>query len=51
MLRGEPAADVEDVSAVALPALRHRLVLSYRADVDGVASSSVVRAILRKAGG
>jgi MoxR-like ATPase len=51
VLRGEPAADVEDVSAVALPALRHRLVLSYRADVDGVASSSVVRAIVRRAGG
>jgi MoxR-like ATPase len=51
VLRGEPAADVEDVSAVALPALRHRLVLSYRADVDGVASSSVVRAIVQRAGG
>jgi MoxR-like ATPase len=50
VVRGEPAADVEDVSAVALPALRHRLVLSYRADVDGVASSDVVRAVLRRAG-
>jgi MoxR-like ATPase len=51
VVRGEPAADVEDVSAVALPALRHRLVLSYRADVDGVGSSDVVRAVLRRAGG
>ena len=32
-LRGEAAADVDDVDALALPALRHRLVLSYRADV------------------
>jgi MoxR-like ATPase len=51
VVRGEPAADVEDVAAVALPALRHRLVLSYRADVDGVDSSKVVRAILRRAAG
>jgi MoxR-like ATPase len=50
VLRGEPAADVEDVAAVALPALRHRLVLSYRADVDGVAASDVVRAMLKRAG-
>jgi MoxR-like ATPase len=51
VVRGEPAADVEDVAAVALPALRHRLVLSYRADVDGIGSSEVVRAVLRRAGG
>jgi len=51
VLRGEPAADLEDVSAVALPALRHRLVLSYRADVDGVSSKDVVNAMLRRAGG
>ena len=50
VLRGEPAADIEDVSAVALPALRHRLVLSYRADVDGVSSKDVVSAMLRRAG-
>jgi MoxR-like ATPase len=51
VVRGEPAADVEDVAAVALPALRHRLVLSYRADVDGVDASEVVRAVLRRAEG
>ncbi|HEV8549332.1 MAG TPA: MoxR family ATPase [Polyangiaceae bacterium] len=50
VLRGEPASDVEDVAAVALPSLRHRLVLSYRADVDGVAASDVVRAVLKRAG-
>src|SRR5690606_33575049 len=35
-VRGEAAADVEDVLALALPALRHRLVLSYQAEADGV---------------
>ncbi|HEY8945073.1 MAG TPA: MoxR family ATPase, partial [Polyangiaceae bacterium] len=48
-LRGEAAADVEDVRAMALPALRHRLVLGYRADVDGVSDEDVVQAILERA--
>jgi MoxR-like ATPase len=49
-LRGEPAADVEDVAALALPALRHRLVLSYRAEVDGVRDADVVAAVAKSAG-
>lgn len=48
-LRGEAAADLDDVEALALPALRHRLVLSYRADVENVAAPDVVRAILSRA--
>jgi len=48
-LRGEAAADIEDVRSLALPALRHRLVLGYRADVDGVSDADVVRAILERA--
>ncbi|HXK19901.1 MAG TPA: MoxR family ATPase [Polyangiaceae bacterium] len=46
-MRGEAAADVEDVLALALPALRHRLVLSYRAEVDGVKDADVVAAVTR----
>jgi MoxR-like ATPase len=47
-MRGEAAADIDDVIAMALPALRHRLVLSYRAEVDGVKDSDVVAALLRQ---
>ncbi|HYP91333.1 MAG TPA: AAA family ATPase, partial [Polyangiaceae bacterium] len=47
-IRGEAAADVEDVLALALPALRHRLVMSYRAEVDGVKDSDVVAALVRQ---
>ncbi|HMJ11251.1 MAG TPA: MoxR family ATPase [Polyangiaceae bacterium] len=47
-LRGEAAADVDDISALLLPALRHRLVLSYRADADGVRDEDVIRAIQKK---
>lgn len=49
-LRGEAAADVEDIAALVLPVLRHRLVLSYRAEADGVRDSDVVRAIAKRAG-
>jgi MoxR-like ATPase len=48
--RGEAAADVEDILAMALPALRHRLVLGYRAEADSVKDRDVVAAIRRKAG-
>jgi MoxR-like ATPase len=49
-LCGEPVADLEDVGAVALAGLRHRLVLSYRAEVDGVSDVDLVRAVERRVG-
>jgi len=48
--RGEAAADIEDVVALILPALRHRVVLSYRAEADGVRDVDVVAAVRRKLG-
>jgi MoxR-like ATPase len=48
--QGEAAADVDDVAAMIVPALRHRLVLGYRAEADGVKDTDVVSAIRRKAG-
>jgi MoxR-like ATPase len=50
IIRGEGVADVEDVGALALPALRHRIVMSYRAEADGVRDEDVVSAIQQKAG-
>lgn len=44
---GQPAAEPSHVSAVALAALRHRLVLSYRAEADGVSDADVVGEIIR----
>jgi MoxR-like ATPase len=49
-IRGEAAADVEDVIELILPALRHRLVLSYRAEADGVHDSDVLAAVKKKLG-
>ncbi len=47
-IRGEAAADVEDVAQMLLPALRHRLVLSYRAEADGVRDIDVLAAVGRR---
>jgi MoxR-like ATPase len=49
VLHGEAAADVGDVRAMAVPALRHRLVLSYRAEADGVRDADIVAALVRSA--
>ncbi|MGK3991734.1 AAA family ATPase [Sorangium sp. So ce1024] len=46
-LRGEAAADVDDVRALLIPALRHRIVLSYRAEADGVRDVDVLSAVER----
>ncbi|MRG97923.1 AAA family ATPase [Polyangium spumosum] len=46
-LRGEAAADVDDVRAMLVPALRHRIVLSYRAEADGVRDVDVLEAAAR----
>jgi MoxR-like ATPase len=50
-LRGEAAADVDDVRALLVPALKHRLVLSYRAEADGVRAQDVLRAVEKAVAG
>jgi MoxR-like ATPase len=46
-LRGEAAADVDDVRALVQATLRHRLVLSYRADADGVGELDLLDKVVR----
>ncbi|MDD8044906.1 MAG: AAA family ATPase, partial [Verrucomicrobiota bacterium] len=36
----------EDIRAVAMPALRHRLILNFEAQAEGVSSDEVLREIL-----
>jgi MoxR-like ATPase len=49
-LRGEAAADVDDVRALVIPVLRHRLVLSYRAEVEGVRDLDVLERVVHAVG-
>jgi len=45
-LRGEAAADVDDVKALVVPVLRHRLVMSYRAEAEGVRDTDLLQRVL-----
>ena len=51
LLRGRLTVSWEDVAALAAPVLRHRLLLSYRAEAEGVRVDDVVRRLLDGAGG
>jgi MoxR-like ATPase len=49
-LHGEAAADVEDIRAVVVPVLRHRLVLSYRAEAEGIRDVDVLERVVSAVG-
>ncbi len=42
LLQGRPQAAIEDVRALAKPALRHRLLLSFDAEAEGVRADAVI---------
>lgn len=48
LFSGKYAPDVEDVQAVALPVLRHRMVLSYQAEAEGITPDQVIRHLIEK---
>jgi len=45
-LRGKYAPDIEDVKAVALPILRHRLVRNYKAEAEGYSMDKIITELL-----
>ena len=48
LIHGRPNASFDDVKAVALPVLRHRILLDYQARVEGRTSNDVVSALLEE---
>jgi MoxR-like ATPase len=46
VLRGQPAASVEEVNSVAHPALRHRIVPSYNATGEGIDVETIIDHLL-----
>ena len=46
VLNGKYSPDIEDVKAVALPILRHRLVRNYRAEADGISIEKIVNDLM-----
>jgi MoxR-like ATPase len=47
VLDGRYAAEIDDVRALALPILRHRLVMSFRAEAEGVRPAHLIEELLR----
>lgn len=43
---GKYAPDIEDVKAVALPVLRHRIIRNFKAEAEGISLESIVAKIL-----
>jgi MoxR-like ATPase len=46
LLDGRTVPAPEDVTAVALPVLRHRVLVNFQAEADGVAPDQVIRSLL-----
>ena len=46
VLHGRPAVSLEDVRAVAPPVLRHRVLVNFQAEADGIDAESVVGRVL-----
>ncbi len=42
---GRPMADLEDLDAVVLPVLRHRLVLNFNAEASGKKADQIVHEV------
>jgi MoxR-like ATPase len=46
LLEGRSAVAMEDITAVALPVLRHRVLLNFQAEADGIDADTVVRRLV-----
>ncbi len=46
VLHGKYSPDIEDVKAVALPILRHRVVKNYKAEAEGISTDEIIRRLL-----
>jgi MoxR-like ATPase len=46
VLQGRPAVSLDDIRAVARPVLRHRILVNFQAEADGVDAEQVVTRLL-----
>ncbi|MBC7835347.1 MAG: MoxR family ATPase [Phycisphaerales bacterium] len=47
LLDGRPAASIDDLRSVALPALRHRILLNFEGEAEGINTDAVVQNIVQ----
>ena len=48
LLEGRSVVDFEDIRAVALPVLRHRVLVNFQAEADGIDADEIVRRLLER---
>ena len=48
ILDGRPTPDIDDVRAVAVPVLRHRIVNNFNAEADGIGTVDIVKRLLEE---
>ncbi len=46
LLKGKYSPDIEDVKAVALNVLRHRLIKNYKAEAEGIKTDDLIKSLL-----
>ncbi len=46
LVRGRPAVSIDDLRSVALPALRHRIILNFEGEAEGLTTDAVIENIL-----
>ena len=46
LVQGRPTVSIEDLRAIALPALRHRIILNFEGEAEGLTTDDVVTNIL-----
>ncbi|MBR4440261.1 MAG: AAA family ATPase [Bacteroidales bacterium] len=46
MLHGKYSPDIDDVKAVALPVLRHRIIRNYQAEAEGLNEDDIIKMLL-----
>jgi MoxR-like ATPase len=43
LLRGKYSPDIEDIQAVAIPILRHRIVRNFKAEAEGITVDQIIK--------
>jgi MoxR-like ATPase len=46
LLNGKYSPDIEDVRAMAMPVLRHRVLRNYKAEAEGITQDSLIKQLL-----
>jgi MoxR-like ATPase len=46
LMNGKYSPDIEDVKAIAIPVLRHRIVRNFKAEAEGISIEDIIRKLM-----